>query len=139
MLGVAAEQSPRGGALTLNTLGGIGMLAVGILGAPFIGYLQETTATAKLKEESPIIYQAVHSEQEYLLGNYDAIDPVKAAVVTEVAGKEALAAATKAGQFGALGKMAMFPAFMFVCYIGLILYFKSKGGYKAVVLEHSSE
>ena len=26
--------------------------------------------------------------------------------------------------------MALFPAFMLVCYIGLILYFKSKGGYK---------
>ena len=38
MLGVAAEQFPRGGALTLNTLGGLGMLAVGVLGAPFQGF-----------------------------------------------------------------------------------------------------
>ena len=132
MLGVAAEQSPKGGALTLNTLGGIGMLAVGILGAPFIGFLQESTATAKLQDENPAVYQAVHTEKDYLLGGYDAIDPDKAALVTEAVGKEALAAATKAGQFSALGKMAMFPAFMFVCYVGMILYFRSKGGYKAV-------
>ena len=37
MLGVAAEQFPRGGALTLNTLGGLGMLAVGVLGGPVPG------------------------------------------------------------------------------------------------------
>ena len=137
MLGVAAEQSPKGGALTLNTLGGIGMLAVGILGAPFIGYLQESTATDLLKEEHPLVYKVVHSEKEYLLGTYDAIDPVKAAVVEDLGGKNALAEANKAGQFAALGKMAAFPAFMFVCYIGMILYFRSKGGYKAVQLDHA--
>ena len=38
MLGVAAEQFPKGGALTLNTLGGVGMLAVGVLGAPLLGF-----------------------------------------------------------------------------------------------------
>jgi hypothetical protein len=40
MLGVVSDQTPRGGALTLNALGGIGMLAVGVLGFPFIGALQ---------------------------------------------------------------------------------------------------
>jgi len=36
-LGVVAEQTPRGGALTLNAVSGIGMLTVGMLGAPIIG------------------------------------------------------------------------------------------------------
>src|SRR3954463_9374023 len=40
MLGVVSDQTPRGGALTLNALGGIGMLAVGVLGFPYIGTLQ---------------------------------------------------------------------------------------------------
>ena len=34
ILGLTSEQCPHGGALTLNAMGGIGMLAVGILGAP---------------------------------------------------------------------------------------------------------
>ena len=34
MLGVTAEQCPKGGALTLNAISGIGMIAVGILGFP---------------------------------------------------------------------------------------------------------
>jgi len=132
MLGVTTEQCPKGGALTLNTISGIGMLAVGILGFPFIGYLQESTATQKLETTNPAAYQMVTSEKKYLLGDYRAIDPVKAAAVTDPAGKEALKSANTAGQFSALGKMAAFPTFMLVGYIILIVYFKSKGGYKAV-------
>ena len=30
--------------------------------------------------------------------------------------------------------MAIFPAFMLICYLGLILYFRSRGGYKPVNL-----
>ncbi len=42
-----------------------------------------------------------------------------------------------AGKFSALGKMAMFPAFTFACYLALIAYFKSRGGYKPVQLDMS--
>jgi len=135
MLGVTTEQCPKGGALTLNTISGIGMLAVGILGFPFIGYLQESTATKNLEKTNPALYQTVTTEKTYRLGvamNYRAIDPAKAATVTDTAGKDALKAANTAGQFSALGKMAGFPAFMLCCYIILLVYFKSKGGYKAV-------
>ena len=38
-------------------------------------------------------------------------------------------------QFSALGKMAMFPLFMLACYLALIAYFKTKGGYKPVHLD----
>ena len=31
-----------------------------------------------------------------------------------------------------LAKFAVLPAIMFFCYIGLILYFKARGGYKQV-------
>ncbi len=134
MLGLSSEQCPKGGALTLNAMGGIGMLAVGILGFPFIGYLQETAATQKLQASNSAIYETVKVEKNYLLGKYQAIDPVKSAAVVEVKAKEEITAATTAGQFSALGKMAMFPAFMLVCYLALIGYFKSKGGYKPVEL-----
>ena len=139
MLGVAAEQCPKGGALTLNTLGGIGMLAVGILGVPFIGFLQESTATSILREENGAVYERVHIQKEYLLGRYDAIDPLKRAEIIDPVERLSISEADKAGQFSALGKMAVFPAFMFVCYIGLILYFRSRGGYKVVILETRGE
>lgn len=139
MLGLTSEQCPKGGALTLNSMGGIGMLAVGILGTPFIGYLQETTATHTLQAKDPVVYQQVTAKKSWLLspvlGDYTAIDPGKTATVQTAEGKDALKSAEVAGQFSALGKMAMFPGFMLCCYLILIFYFKSKGGYKPVQIE----
>jgi MFS family permease len=134
ILGLTSEQCPRGGALTLNAVGGIGMLAVGILGAPFIGYLQESSATQQLQSANPALYQTVTVEKNYLLGKYQAVDPVKSAAVTDAAATTAIADATTTGQFSALGKMALFPLFMLACYLALIAYFKSRGGYQPVKL-----
>jgi MFS family permease len=135
ILGLTSEQCPRGGALTLNAMGGIGMLAVGILGAPFLGYMQETSTTQQLQTANPALYQQVTMKQNYLLGAYEAIDPAKSATVTDAKSQADLQAATTAGKFSALGKMAMFPLFTFACYLALIGYFKSKGGYKPVQLD----
>ena len=71
-------------------------------------------------------------EKNYLLGKYQAIDPVKSAAVTD-------AASTTTGQFSALGKMALFPIFTLADYLALILYFKSRGGYKPVQLTTKTE
>ena len=92
------------------------------------------TATKKLETANPALYRTVSVEKDYLLGKYQAIDPVKSAALTDEDSKQAVRTANTTGQFSALGKMALFPAFMLVCYIALILYFKSKGGYKPVVL-----
>jgi MFS family permease len=136
ILGLTSEQCPKGGALTLNAMGGIGMLAVGILGAPFIGFLQESSATTQLETTNPALYQKVTVEKAYLLGKYRAIDPAASAAETDPAAITTITDATTTGQFSALGKMALFPIFMLACYLALIAYFKSKGGYKPVQLEH---
>src|SRR4029079_11786914 len=62
MLGVVSEQFPKGGALTLNATGGVGMLAVGVLGMPFIGLLQENAVTRNLQAEQPAIYESIKSD-----------------------------------------------------------------------------
>ncbi len=134
ILGLTSEQCPKGGALTLNAMGGIGMLAVGILGAPFLGYMQESSTTQQLQTTNPALYQQVTVKKDYLLGAYEAVDPVKSAAITDVKLQSDLQTATTTGKFSALGKMAMFPAFTFACYLALIGYFKSKGGYKPVQL-----
>lgn len=133
MLGVVAEQTPKGGALTLNAIAGIGMLSVGILGGPFIGFLQESSVTSGIKEELPAVYETVHTESDFLLGSYSALD--NTAVLDLSAENQELVTVIKDRETqGALAKMTMFPAFMLLCYIGLIIYFKSKGGYKPKVL-----
>jgi MFS family permease len=139
MLGVASEQSPRGGALTLNAMGGVGMIAVGVLGFPYIGAIQEKTASSHLVAEAPAIAQSVLVEKSYLLGGYQAIQPDKAAALVEPAAQAKLASAQLAGQFDALGHMAIFPALMLVGYIGLFLFFRAKGGYRPVSLETTAK
>jgi MFS family permease len=130
MLGVTAEQCPKGGALTLNAISGIGMIAVGVLGTPYIGFLQERTTSTELVATAEAAAGEVLTEKNYLGISYKAIDPVKEAAVADETAKTAIAAARKSGQFDALAKMALFPSFMLACYVVLHLYFKSTGGYK---------
>jgi MFS family permease len=133
MLGVVSEQTPRGGALTLNAIAGIGMLTVGILGGPFIGFLQESSVTASLEAELPQVHAQVTQENDYLLGHYTAVNGEALNLLPEPLLGEATGIIERDTQ-GALAKMAAFPAFMLLCYIGLILYFKGKGGYKPKVI-----
>lgn len=130
MLGVTAEQCPKGGALTLNAISGIGMIAVGVLGTPYIGFLQERTTSTELVATAESAATQVLSDKAYLGIAYKAIDPEKEKAVSDDAAKTAIAAAKKSGQFDALAKMAFFPSFMLACYVILHLYFKSTGGYK---------
>ena len=134
ILGLTSEQCPKGGALTLNAMGGIGMLAVGILGAPFLGFMQESSTTQQLRASNPALYEQLAVKETYVLGAYKAIDPAKSAAITDEKSQAEIHAAETAGKFSALGRMALFPLFTFACYLVLILYFKSRGGYKPVQL-----
>ncbi|HMO12558.1 MAG TPA: MFS transporter [Pirellulaceae bacterium] len=129
MLGVVSEQYPKGGALTLNAIAGIGMLTVGIIGGPLIGHMQETSAQAKLEAELPGVYETISKPDSYLLSTYTAIDDdkVKQLPTERQAEIESL---VKTAKQRALAKVTVFPAFMLACYLILIVYFVSKGGYR---------
>ena len=136
-LAVVSEQTPKGGALTLNAIGGIGMLAVGILGGPVIGAITEKTAeTAIVQQTSADTYAKVSKDGSYVLGAYKAVDAEKVAALAKTDKDTAakITAAREGANQGALSKIAMFPVFMLACYIGLILWFRSRGGYKAEVI-----
>ena len=77
LLGVVSEQCPKGGALTLNAVGGVGMLAVGVLGFPLIGLLQASAVSDELTKKSPQVAEKVVDEKVGILGNYRAIEPAK--------------------------------------------------------------
>ncbi len=151
MLGVVSEQTPKGGALTLNAISGIGMLAVGTLGFPYIGTLQadkniEAIVASDTAKEIPGLVAdgkltTVEDKTIYDIIQYKAIDDdaLKAAIAKAPEAKQtelqteinSLIANSKQK---ALANMAFFPAIMLIGYLGLILYFKSKGGYSAEVL-----
>lgn len=133
MLGVVSERFPKGGALTLNATGGVGMLAAGVLGFPFIGLLQENAVRKDVTAEMPNAYAQISVEKEGVFGAYRAVDPEKKKSLDEQdLGK--LENIEQEAKQGALATMAIFPTIMLVCYLGLIFYFKSKGGYQAEVL-----
>ena len=57
MLGVVSEQFPKGGAITIGAIGGVGMLSAGLLGGPGIGFLQDNNASAALRESDKDVYE----------------------------------------------------------------------------------
>lgn len=173
MLAVVSERFPRGGAVTLGTVGGIGMLSAGLLGTPAIGFKQDKYASEKLQATSASTYDRYMAENEnrFLMFSTKGLDGQKVAVLDDQGKKlnldlEALAktdgsdkqleglknwwdvASTHAAQDkGPVreatlqgGRMAfkltsIVPALMALCYLVLILYFKSIGGYKPVHMD----
>lgn len=176
MLAVVSEQYPRGGAITIGAMGGVGMLSAGLLGGPGIGFEQDHYASEKLKDANPAVFERYKSptENEFLAFQTIGLDGAKVGVL-EDGGKEAQQAlarlkedkkakpkavanqqklvdwwggaqasaaedkklVTEASLYGgrmALKLTALVPALMALIYLGMILYFKTQGGYHAKVL-----
>jgi MFS family permease len=134
MLGVVAERFPKGGALTLNATGGVGMLGVGVVGAVFLGYFQDTKTVEQLRhEQASIAVQVVHPK-DCIFGEYDAVSPEALAKLTPEQ-KATVKTIQEQAQKSALQEAALFPVLMLVCYVGLILLFRARGGYQAEQLE----
>lgn len=137
ILGVVAEQYPKGGALTLNAISGIGMLTAGIIGGPLIGAMQENCAHRALDREIPGVHATISRSDTYFLGAYTAIDEEKLKALPP-APQEEVRTVVKQAKQEALAQVTVFPVIMLVCFIGLILWFRSRGGYKPVDL-HGAE
>jgi hypothetical protein len=132
-LGVVSEQYPRGGALLLNAISGVGMIAVGTIGGPAIGTMQDRDFTQAVAEALPEVQPQLTKKEEGLFFDYQAIDPDKVAALPSETQQQVEQIQRDTKQ-QALEKIAVLPAIMCVCYLGLIAYFKSRGGYKAEVL-----
>ena len=138
-LGVVSEQYPKGGALLLNAISGVGMIAVGTLGGPAIGTLQDMDFNRAVAEQATEVHPLVVRESDGAFFDYQSVDKAKLAELPP-AEVEKLTAIERVTKQHALAKIAVLPAIMCVCYLGLILYFRSRGGYQAQVLTgHAAE
>ena len=124
MLGVVAEQFPKGGALTLNATGAVGMLGVGVLGALFLGFFQDQTIDREMAAAKPEIHQQVMGDKASLFGDYKSVDAEKVALLSEP-DQLAVAEIQDGSKKSTLKTVAIFPVIMFVGYLVLIFYFKS--------------
>ncbi|MCH8333728.1 MFS transporter [Candidatus Sumerlaeota bacterium] len=140
MLGVVSEQFPRGGALTINTIAGVGMLGVGIVGSVFLGNIQDRKIDSVLLERNPALHAQLVEEEEKssVFGRYSALDTNKLEAADEDS-KEIVNSITADAKKSALATTAIFPVIMLISYLGLIFYFKSKGGYKPLDLQAAAE
>jgi MFS family permease len=203
-IGLVAEQFPRGGALTINAIAGVGMLATGIIGFPLLGILQDKQIDRQLEADSALVAFANPEETKSVLGSYYGLnsnmislmqaqkDLAEVEIPASFEGEDVPAAPqavrdayellggenaqtadyaqmvaflTEAGattlpaggvdeidaelaqvdeirataKQKAMAQIAILPLIMAGCYIGLMIYFRAKGGYKAVDLSTDGE
>ncbi len=67
-LGVVSEQYPRGGALMLNAIAGVGMISVGTIGNPAIGAVQDIALTAEIRAADPALAERLIVARPGLFG-----------------------------------------------------------------------
>ncbi len=155
-LGVVAEQYPEGGTLLLNAIAGVGMISVGVLGNPAIGILldhryDERLAAANEELHAEYMVQDTGMIGEYLKFNGEKYGNLKREINT-LDQKKKQGEQLTADEETNLGEMketkavldkerniakqnsllwiSVLPVIMLLCYLLLIFYFRSKGGYK---------
>ncbi len=166
MLAVASDRFPRTGAIAISLMGGIGMMSVGLLGGPGLGYARDRFSSEELQKADTALYEEWKStgamSSFYGVAPVQPIDPgrLDAAKKAAVAKKEVEAGATgeelKAlaatltpeqqvvvdadirGNRRTLKWDSFIPAVMAVGYLFLMLYFKSIGGYRPLSVDEEN-
>ncbi len=133
-LGLVSEQFPRGGALTLNAIGAVGMISVGILGGPVLGTLRDVSLDRNLRRVSPALHAAVADAAQEKFGFYfQPLDKTKIQSLSLIDKAEIEAIVARTNQ-AMLAEIAILPAIMFVCFLGLGGFFLARGGYRQIEL-----
>jgi MFS family permease len=163
MLAVIGDRFPRTGAVAMSLMGGVGMLSVGLLGGPGLGYARDRFSADELKKADTALYEQVKGQgapSTFL--SFDAVHaidpatlaPAKAAFAAKTAvergsedkkvielaktitpEQESIAKADIQGNRKVLKVDSLIPAGMAVIYLLLLLYFRAIGGYKPVTVE----
>ncbi len=146
MLGVVSDRFPRGGAITIGAIGGVGMLSAGLLGTPGLGYKQDRFASEYLEgksKEAYATYKADKPSHFLFFKEITGLDGAKKGAVLDEKDESKLTAQQKIdkpliveanlhGGRKALEITSYVPLAMAGLYLLLLLYFKSIGGYKPV-------
>lgn len=138
MLGIVGERFPKGGALTLNVTTGVGMIAVGIVGTVFLGYIQDNQIDQNLRtydtEKSTELHQKYTVEKESIFGRYYGIDgtvfdeaePDEKAIISSIQIE---------AKKDALRTVAILPIFLLIFFTGIYIYFQRQGGYRIISIK----
>jgi len=165
MLAVASDRFPRTGAIAISIMGGIGMLAGGLVGSEGLGYAKDRFSGEALEAANPAIYSEYKAEEpsDFLFfGERFGLDGKKLGAVNEKLGaaRSELAAAGNTDPAAALERLteteravqaasiqgdrktlvadSAIPALMAVIFLLLMLYFRSIGGYRRLTVADNS-
>ncbi len=85
MLGVASERFPKGGAVAIGMLGGVGMLSAGLLGGPAIGFKQDYYASQELEAKDAETFKRYQADNESRFMNFKTVglDGAKVGVLSD--------------------------------------------------------
>jgi MFS family permease len=145
MLAVVGDRFPRTGAIAMSIMGGIGMMAGGLLGGEGLGYAKDRFTVEHLKEtNNAAIYEANKADKErgfLFLSGVTGLDGTKLADAQKAENKtpdqKIIAEASIEGDRKTLKADAYIPAAMAAIYLLLMIYFKGIGGYKPVKIEET--
>ncbi len=142
MLAVASDRFPRTGAIAISIMGGIGMLSGGLVGSAGLGYGKDRYTAEALQASNPAAYaeaKAATPSKFLFLSEVSPVDGAKLAAAkaapTKTPAQAAMVAADQEGDRKTLKADSFLPMGMAVIYLGVLLYFKSIGGYRAVRIE----
>lgn len=148
MLAVVGDRFPRTGAVAMSIMGGIGMLSVGQLGSPGLGYAKDRFTAEHMQEHGHgAVLEANRSEKSSKWLSFAEVTALDGKKVEEAKKVEASLrtpeqAAMVAGEIGGSRKTlrydAILPVGMAVVYLLLLLYFKSIGGYRPLKIGEQS-
>ncbi|MES1196362.1 MAG: MFS transporter, partial [Steroidobacter sp.] len=115
-LGVVAEQCPKGGAVTLNVVAGVGMLAAGIVGSVLLGAIQDHAVSNALRDYDTQHATQLHAtlvtqEKRSILGTYLSLDQNKLAA-SDAATQKTVNGAINESKRTALHDVAILPVVM---------------------------
>jgi MFS family permease len=144
MLAVIGDRFPRTGAIAISISGGIGMMSAGLLGSAGLGYAKDRFAADELQKTAPAAYAQFKADKpsDFLfLAPVTGLDGSKLADVQKkdadkrTPDEKAVADASIVGDRKTLKADSCIPATMACCYLGLLFYFMTIGGYKPAEID----
>lgn len=145
MLAVVGDRYPNSGAVAMSIIGGIGMLANGVIGTPGLGYAKDRFSGEALTQANPALFEEYKAATPSTFLNLEStsvhgLDGTKLAAAKDArdartADQKTVVLADQTGDRKTLKADSYLPAFMAAVYLLLLLYFKSIGGYKVLKIE----
>ncbi len=140
MLGFVSERFPKGGAMTLNTVSAMGLLTIGIFGAPFLGAIKSSydaqTVVTFAETEQVAELSAYVTEAKFFLATHNSVVPSEVLQDPALTSEQATRLETAIGENGrsTLKAAALMPLSMAIAFLLILLWFRGKGGYRPIEL-----